>query len=270
MKSILVPTDFSANTQTALEYAIDLANQFACKLILFNTYKLSHRAGMFIGVERMMRDESKELMEETLEKTQKKLNEGVLLEGKVAKGEAVSTIIRAAKKLEVSMIVMATQGASGLKEVFIGSTTNGVMIGSKAPVLVVPSEFDYYPFRTIALYADEKMVLNKRSFEALRMIVSRYDASICAFYIGTKTDTVADTVNDSLSGILEGIKFSFHEIAGDDKDINQKIKDFVKSENADMLCMIKRNRGFWDRLFSNSVTTKEVFHSNVPILVLHD
>lgn len=270
MQSILVPTDFSGNTQTALEYAIDLANQFSCKLILFNTYKLSHRAGMFIGVEKIMREESREQMAETIKKTRKKLNEGVLLEGKVVKGEAVSTIIRAAKKLEVSMIVMATQGASGLKEVFIGSTTNGVMVGSKIPVLVVPSAFDYCPFRTVALYAYEKMAFSKTSLEALRMVISRYNASVCAFYIGTKNDTATDKIKDSLSRVLEGIKFSFHELATDDKDINQKIEDFVSNENADMLCMIKRDRGFWGNLLGSSVTTKEVFRSNVPILVLHE
>ena len=68
MHSILVPTDFSENTHTALNYAIDLANQFTCKLILFNTYKLSHRAGMFIGVEQTMREESREEMAKLLKK----------------------------------------------------------------------------------------------------------------------------------------------------------------------------------------------------------
>jgi nucleotide-binding universal stress UspA family protein len=266
MRSILVPTDFSNNTRTALEYAIDLANQFTCRLILFNTYKLSHRAGMFIGVERMMREESREQMAELLKRTRNKLNAGVELEGKVAKGEAISTIINAARKLDVSMIVMATQGASGLKEVFIGSTTNGVIIGSKIPVLVIPSEFDYYPFRKIALYADDKVRISKNSLEALRMILSRYSANICAFHIGVNDNSI----KNSLTETLENIDFSFHKIDEDDKGINQKIGDFVKSENADMLCMIKRNRGFWGNLFSNSVTTKEVFRSTVPILVLYE
>ena len=73
MHSILVPTDFSQNTRTALDYAIDIANQFSCKLILFNTYKLSHRAGMFIGVEKLMREESREQMAELLKKTRQRI-----------------------------------------------------------------------------------------------------------------------------------------------------------------------------------------------------
>ena len=150
MHSILVPTDFSENTQTALSYAIDLANHFSCKLILFNTYKLKHRAGMYIGVERMMRKESREQMAQLIRTVRPKLKGNTTLEGKVAKGEAVSTIIRAAKKLKVSLIVMGTQGASGLKEVFIGSTTNGVIKGSKIPVLAIPAGFEYRPLKTIA------------------------------------------------------------------------------------------------------------------------
>ncbi len=270
MHSILVPTDFSKNTQTALNYAIDIANQFACKLILFNTYKLSHRAGMFIGVEKMMREDSREQMANLLKETRLKLRDGATLEGKVAKGEAVSTIIRAAKKLEVNMIVMGTQGASGLKEVFIGSTTNGVMVGTKTPVLVVPSEFDYRPLKTIALSIDEKLISNETSLEVLRMIIYRYDAEVCSFHIRSKKDPIPETMESSLGGILEGIKFSFHEIDTDEKSINTRIEAFVKSENADLLCMIKRDRGFWGNLMHSSVTTKEVFHSAVPILILHD
>jgi len=270
MHCILFPTDFSENTQTALNYAIDLANQFACKLILFNTYKLSHRAGMFIGVEKVMREESRAQMAELLKETRLKLNNGATLEGKVAKGEAVSTIIRAAKKLDVNMIVMGTQGASGLKEVFIGSTTNGVMVGTKTPVLVVPSQFDYRPLKTIALSIDEKLISNKTSLEALRMIVYRYNANVCSFHVRSKNDPVPDAMESSLADILEGIKFSFHEIDADEKSINSSIETFVKTENADLLCMIKRDRGFWGNLFHSSVTTKEVFHSTVPILILHN
>ena len=270
MHSILVPTDFSENTRTALNYAIDIANQFSCKLILFNTYKLSHRAGMFIGVEQLMREESREQMAELLKNTRQRIKSEAKLEGKVAKGEAVSTIIRAAQKLEVSMIVMGTQGASGLKEVFIGSTTNGVMVGSKTPVLVVPSEFDYRPLQTIALSVDEKMIGSKASLEALRMIIYRYNAKVSAFHIGAKNDETTNAMKDSLANVLDGITFKFHEIEADDKSINKAIGDFVNNESADMLCMIKHDRGFWGNLFHSSVTTKEVFHSAVPILVLYD
>lgn len=270
MDSILVPTDFSENTKTALNYAIDLANQFSCKLILFNTYKLSHRAGMFIGVEKLMREESREQMASLLKETRQRIKEGANIEGKVAKGEAISTVIRAAEKLEVDMIVMGTQGASGLKEVFIGSTTNGVVNGSKLPVLVVPSSFDYRPFKTVALSVDEKLIGNKTSLEALRMIIYRYNAKVSAFHVHAKGEEISDSMKASLSKTLGGIGFSLHEIEGDEETINTKIQTFVKNENADLLCMIKRDRGFWGNLVHSSVTTKEVFHSAVPILVLHN
>lgn len=270
MQTLLVPTDFSNNTHTALEYAIDLANHFSCKLILFNTYKLQHRAGMFIGVEQLMRGESRNQMADLLKKTRKKLNSNVILEGKVAKGEAVSTIIRAAKKLETNLIVMATQGASGLKEVFIGSTTNGVMTGSKIPVLVVPSKFDYCPFRKIALYVYEEMKIDKNSVEVLKVIASRYNASVSAFYANVKNDNEVNEIKKTLTELLDGIKFSIEEIEMENLDINKVIGNFVKEENADMVCMVKRDRGFWGNLFYSSVTTKEVFHSTVPILVLYN
>ena len=167
------------------------------------------------------------------------------------------------------MIVMGTQGASGLKEVFIGSTTNGVIEGTKLPVLVVPSVFDYRPLKTIALSLGNRMINNKTSLESLRMIIYRYDADVCSFHIRSNSDVEIGHLKQSLDDALGNLKSTFQEIESDEKDINSTIQEFVKKENADLLCMIKHDRGFWGNLLHSSVTTKEVFHSTVPILVLH-
>jgi nucleotide-binding universal stress UspA family protein len=270
MHSILVPTDFSKNTQTALSYAIDLANQFACKLILFNTYKLSHRAGMYIGVERMMREESREQMAQLLREVRPKIKGEASVEGKVAKGEAVSTIIRAAKKLEINLIVMGTQGASGLKEVFIGSTTSGVINGSKIPVLAVPSEFKYRPIKTIALSLDGESISSELSLESLRMVIYRYSADVRIFHIATTGQPVGIELKGKLPKILSRIDHTVQVIETSSDKVNQSIKKFVEEKNADLLCMIKRDRGFWGNLFHSSVTTREAFSSSIPLLILFD
>ncbi len=270
MHSILVPTDFSKNTHTALSYAIDLANQFGCKLILFNTYKLSHRAGMYIGVEKMMREESKVQMAELLREVRPLIKGDATVEGKVAKGEAIPTIIRAAKKLEINLIVMGTQGASGLKEVFIGSTTNGVIKGSKIPVLAVPSEYKYQAIKTVALSLDGESISSELSLESLRMIIYRYNADVRIFHITSPGQSVDVELKGKLPKILSRIDHSVQLIEAESDQINQSIKHFVEEEKADLLCMIKRDRGFWGNLFHSSVTTREVFSSTVPLLILFD
>jgi len=41
MKTILVPSDFSKNATTALQYAIHLGNSMQAKLVVFHCYQVS-------------------------------------------------------------------------------------------------------------------------------------------------------------------------------------------------------------------------------------
>jgi nucleotide-binding universal stress UspA family protein len=42
----------------------------------------------------------------------------------------------------------------------------------------------------------------------------------------------------------------------------------VAAQGADLLCMIRRSRGFLESIFQGSATTRQVYNSPVPLLVL--
>ncbi len=268
MKRILVPTDFSKNAHSAIEFAIDIVNKIEGEMILLNTYKLARRAGMFIGVEKMMREESKDEMTDLVRKVKPRLNPNVTLNHKVVKGDSIQTVVLAAKKLEADFIIMGTQGASGLKEVFIGSTTNGVINSTKLPVMAVPSSFKHKALDVIVLSISPNFSEIGHKIEPLKLLANLYKSKIKGLHIKTGDDDAA--IQQMVFDILEGTSHSYHEVKDSTAKINSIIEQFVADNNADMLCMIKQNRGFWGNLFHNSVTTIEVFHSNVPILVLQE
>jgi len=65
------------------------------------------------------------------------------------------------------------------------------------------------------------------------------------------------------------VEHSFHYELDRD-EVNESINSFVKDSAADLLCMLRRPRGFMEEVFHVSATTKEVFDSPVPLLVLKD
>lgn len=268
MKRILVPTDFSENTHSAIEFAIDIVNQVEGEMILLNTYKLARRAGMFIGVEKMMREESKTEMTKLVRKIKPRLKPKVTLKSKVVKGDSIQTVVLAAKKLNVDFIIMGTQGATGLKEVFIGSTTNGVINNTKIPVMAVPSSFKHKPLEVIVLSVSPNINELGDKINTLKVLAKLYNSKIKGLHISSSGEDVE--IQQKVYNILGGTNHTYHEMKGSTAKINSIIEQFVEDNNADMLCMIKQNRGFWENLFHNSVTTIEVFHSDVPILVLQE
>jgi nucleotide-binding universal stress UspA family protein len=48
----------------------------------------------------------------------------------------------------------------------------------------------------------------------------------------------------------------------------ESITDFAKDNGASLLCMIRRKRGFLENVFHVSATTKTIFDSPLPLLVL--
>jgi nucleotide-binding universal stress UspA family protein len=56
----------------------------------------------------------------------------------VTEGRPSEQIVRAAERLGADVIVMSTQGVTGARSVFFGSTTEGVLKHARIPVLVVP------------------------------------------------------------------------------------------------------------------------------------
>lgn len=268
MKKILVPTDFSENTHSAIEFAIDIANQIEGEIVFLNTYKLARRAGMFIGVEKIMRKESKTEMAKLVEKIKPRLKPKVILSSEVVKGDPIQTVVLAAKKLKTDLIIMGTQGASGLKEVFIGSTTNGVISNTKTPVMAVPSSFKYKPLEVVVLSISPDFGELGDKIELLKLLTKLYHSTIKGLHINTGSDGI--DLQEKFQAIFNEPAHSYTEVEGSTPKINAIIEDFVEQHNADMLCMIKQNRSFWDNLFHSSVTTIEVFHSSVPILVLQE
>ncbi len=269
MKNLLVPTDFSSNTHAALNYAIDLANKFGAKITLLHTYKLGQRAGVFIGVEKMMKKEALEDMAKQIEQFSGKLVGSASITGEVVKGDAVPTVIRAAGKLEADLIVMGTQGASGLKEVFIGSTTNGVIKSAKVPVLAVPSTYPYQPLDGMVLCVDDRTEYSATLLQPFIVIARHYGAKIEAMHINNgKSD---QSIEDKVCALFTEVSYEYHEETRDESiKISDQIAQFVDRTEADMICLVRHDRGLIGNFLHSSVTTSKVFHSKVPILVLHD
>jgi hypothetical protein len=48
----------------------------------------------------------------------------------------------------------------------------------------------------------------------------------------------------------------------------QGVLEHINAQNPDMLCVFRRKRGFFKKLWEKNTILKEEFYSNVPLLVL--
>ncbi|MDQ7783489.1 MAG: universal stress protein [Desulfomonilaceae bacterium] len=143
-KKILCCTDFSENSEQALETALEYANALDAHLVI--THVVDSWAGYPAyseGIPMDVRNVVRDLEDMAKEKLQKKVEE---LRGKIDKvstlsrvGVPAEDIIAAAKDESADLIVMGTRGWTGLRHILLGSVAERVLRGAHCPVLIVRS-----------------------------------------------------------------------------------------------------------------------------------
>ncbi|MEM3458838.1 MAG: universal stress protein [Candidatus Bathyarchaeia archaeon] len=152
-EKILVPLDGSEHSLKALNVAIQIAKKFEAKLTLIHVYSVTIRPIIMPepttltppGVPIMTPLEISKVAEAAREVGNRILGdgeekakaEGIQVEKILAEGHVVQEIIRAAKEGNYDLIVIGARGISRVREMLLGSVTDGVIHHVSCPVLVI-------------------------------------------------------------------------------------------------------------------------------------
>lgn len=138
IRKIMVPTDFTAFSDQAVEYASVIAKRFDSTIILVHvieplTYDLTDTIQVidhFVAL--------KAIAEPILDNLQKKLlKKGLQAKTFLLKGNPYLEIVEKARKTGVDLIIMGTHGRTGIKHLLVGSVTERVVRLAPCPVLTV-------------------------------------------------------------------------------------------------------------------------------------
>jgi nucleotide-binding universal stress UspA family protein len=136
-KNILVPTDFSANAEVALDYAVALAGKFDAKIHLVNAVSLQFAEyGVTVTssmIDTLVDANQKELDRLVATRSHKAAFAPTILDV----GDARNVIEQTAAKIGADLIVMGTHGRRGLKRLVLGSVAESVVRHVTCPVLLI-------------------------------------------------------------------------------------------------------------------------------------
>ncbi|MBU2054996.1 MAG: universal stress protein [Proteobacteria bacterium] len=145
-RKILVPTDFSEDSNLAFRMALSIAVKYQARIFLLhvisNTVQQSlagYRLDQSI-VDRVLNESivfSNEKLQEEIDKNQQSGNIKVIPD--VRKGQPYEEILKEASERKIDLIVISSHGKTGLQKYFIGSVTEKVMKEAKCPVLLIRS-----------------------------------------------------------------------------------------------------------------------------------
>jgi universal stress protein A len=139
LKKILVPTDFSETSKKAVQYALRFAEQFVCEIALLYVVEPATPIGAPLAFEVFTDEDEFSMAEKDLAAlaAESQTNGAHSVSSFVRVGHAPNEITKAAKDLDVDLIIIATHGYTSWRHLCIGSTAERVVRTAPCPVLVL-------------------------------------------------------------------------------------------------------------------------------------
>jgi nucleotide-binding universal stress UspA family protein len=264
MTKILVPVDFSETSLNALSYAIKLFEHRDVEFTILHTYELSKSAFHMKSIDRILEEDAQREMKTLIKNTLDKYPDIVLVP-KIHNADAVYTIKSLGNSGEYDFIIMGTKGASGLKEVFLGSVAGGVISKTSAPVIIVPDKYDYTPLKEIVLAIGSIPLHDLTILDPLRKLAMVQSSKIKILHISEGDKLDMEDVLSSLQDFHPSVTYVFGE-----GNINKELNEYIIEDHTGLLCLIKSKKAFFTRVFGGSVTMKQTFSSPIPLIILND
>jgi nucleotide-binding universal stress UspA family protein len=165
MKTIIVPTDFSAVSINAANYAIDMALSIDADILLLHVAPLPVIvADVPIPLTNdpypfMSAEEDLEKMKKDLEKRSNNL---VPITCQLRTGNFLQEMKNLNKEKAPFAFIMGSKGAGTTETFFMGSFVRTAIAGLKAPIIVVPPGAVFQTIKKIGLACDMKNVIYLR------------------------------------------------------------------------------------------------------------
>lgn len=278
MLKILLPTDFSDNSWNAIFTIKKLYAKSSCEFYLLHVYEPKQLNFLGKGSQQrlgIIYDSLSKYAEQELEKMLMYLNKNHINPNHSIKtiskadslNEALDSLIIAK---DIDLIAMGTQGATGAKEIFIGSTTVKVLKHiKKRPILVIPSGYNFQQLNTLVFPTNFDRAPSTSELLPLRQLATIWKAKIQILHI-TSEFPLSDKqkINKQrLEERLVSLPYTHHKMAYE-ISLSKTIAKYILENEVNLMVMLRNQHSFWDKFIKEPVVKKTAFHSAIPVLML--
>lgn len=276
MKRILVPTDFSDHAEYALKVAAQIARKNNGEIYLLHMLELPH-VGDGIGESNAVGSSTNvpEVMF-FMEKTRERFNEvlsapyleGITVVEAIQFERAFEGIIEHSKKHNIDLVVMGSHGASGFREMFIGSNTEKVVRTSDIPVLVIKKEDGQFNPQNFVFASDFSSEI-KKPFQNVVKFANAFDTNLHLVYINTPNDFKSTHAAEKLIhdfAASANLTNGYTTHVYNDINVEKGILHFANRINADLIGMCTHGRQGLAHFFNGSISEDLVNHAVRPVV----
>lgn len=270
MKKILVPTDFSEQAENALRVAAQLAKKHNGEIYLLHIVEIPmHKVDALSSYNNLpeavyfMKLAHKQF--EALKA--KDYLKDIVIHEEVDLHEIFKGVFQTCKKHDIDLVVMGSNGVSGLREMLIGSNTEKVVRTSETPVLVVKNPHEHFKVNDFVFASDFKDE-SKIPFKKAMDFAQDLGAKMHLLTVNTPNKFItSEDAHTRMNSFVEGLKNSNYSInIYNDLNIEKGIMNFSQSIGTDLIGMSTHGRQGISHFFNGSISEDLVNHAKRPVI----
>ncbi|OIQ20358.1 universal stress protein [Lacinutrix sp. MedPE-SW] len=270
MKKILVPTDFSKEAENAIKVAAQLGEKHGCELILLHMLDLP-LVQLNAGSAPADLPEAVYFMKLAHKQFEDIMNQPFLQNVTVTEMvdfHDINTGIKEVSKAhDIDLIIMGSHGATGLKEMFIGSNAEKLVRTSDIPVLVIKNEHENFNIEEFVFASDFEND-NKETFKQAVKLAEMFNAKIHLLMVNTVSNfKTTASAKVKIQDFIKGTTFTNYTInIYNDETAEKGILNFSHIIDADLIGISTHGRQGIAHFLNGSLSEDLVNHAKRPVI----
>ena len=259
MKTIVVPTDFSASAEHASIYAAELAKSINATVLLLHVYQMpitmSDFPVLIISAEELKNNADKGL--QRAKEAAEKVMPDVQFETESRLGDIVEEIKDVCSKRGIVALVAGTKNRSGLENFLLGNTALSIVKHCDFPIITVPQGAVIKTPTTIALAVDDAKDI---PVSKIKEFIQLFGAQLHIVHVETGGENSPVHLPDTLKDA------TYHSLKED--DVAKGIHHFVEQNSIDLVLILPHKHNLFERVFFKGHTKELINEMPVPVLCI--
>jgi len=260
MNNILVPLGTSPDSHETLNYAIDFASEFGCEVYVMDVFTVITSVGSLANVEEKVASSNREKIKEIIAQVDTK---GIAIKIASYNGDIIDGLEEIDKKLGIDLIILAPRSNDVNEELYLGNTSGRIIKQTNIPTLIVPKGTKYIPLKNVLVAFKSGILKRSKVLHPLIAIINNYQSIVNLLLVKTPGYSEEDLkINTALLDLSKNLTIS------ENQTTYLGVLEHFKEKKPDLLCVFRRKRGFFKKLWEKSTIAKAEFYAPIPVLVL--
>lgn len=268
MKRILLLTDFSDTSRTAIRYALQMYKDHDCEFMVLNGFVGVPEASNYLDAQ-LYQTYKAQIDEYVGELRQAYVNERHSFEGESVDGNLFIAISELHNQKPFDLVVVGATGSG--KSVRLGSVATEIIRTAPCEVLVVPASVKVKRIENIVIATDYSNFQSVAIFEPIKEIVEKDFTKLTFLSILAYNDSVQELSAEGLAELnayFDGLD-PLHYYIKETSPI-EGIEEYLSIHHTDLMVTVSHNRSLWDVILNRSTSRILAYQAEVPLLVLFE